>query len=37
MELIDVLKRQKTHLIASTVFKYCEADFSKLLELNNKV
>ena len=31
MELIDVLKRQKTHLIASTVFKYCESDFSKLL------
>jgi hypothetical protein len=24
MQMIDVLKKQKVHLIASTVFKYCE-------------
>ena len=24
MALIDVLKRQKVHIVASTVFKYCE-------------
>lgn len=23
MQMIDVLKKQKVHLIASTVFKYC--------------
>lgn len=31
MQLIDVLKKQKVHLMASTIFKYCEEDFSKLL------
>ena len=31
MMLIDILKKQKTHVIASTVFKYCESDFTKLL------
>lgn len=34
--MIDVLKKQKVHLIASTVFKYCEEDFTKLLELNRE-
>lgn len=24
MQLIDVLKKQKVHLMASTIFKYCE-------------
>lgn len=36
MGLIDVLKRQKVHLIASTVFKHCEEDFEKVLEMNNQ-
>lgn len=36
MQMIDVLKKQKVHLIASTVFKYCEDDFAKLLELNRE-
>lgn len=36
MSLIDVLKRQKVHLIASTVFKHCEEDFEKVLEMNNE-
>lgn len=31
MQLIDVLKKQKVHLMASTIFKYCEEDFSRLL------
>jgi hypothetical protein len=34
--LIDVLKRQKMHLIASTVFKYCEDDFNKVLEMGKR-
>jgi hypothetical protein len=34
MQMIDVLKKQKVHLMASTIFKYCEEDFAKLLELN---
>ena len=34
MQLIDVLKKQKVHLIASTVFKYCEEDFTALLQMN---
>lgn len=34
LALIDVLKKQKVHVVASTVFKYCEEDFSKLLEMN---
>lgn len=36
MQLIDVLKKQKVHLMASTIFKYCEEDFTKLLEINNQ-
>lgn len=36
MQLIDVLKKQKVHLMASTVFKYCEEDFSHLLEMKGK-
>ena len=27
MALIDILKRQKVHIVASTVFKYCEEEF----------
>jgi hypothetical protein len=34
MQMIDVLKKQKVHLMASTIFKYCEEDFAKLLEVN---
>jgi hypothetical protein len=34
MQMIDVLKKQKVHLMASTIFKYCEEDFAKLLEAN---
>lgn len=33
MALIHVLKKQKVHIIASTIFKYCEEEFEKLLEL----
>ena len=36
MQLIDVLKKQKVHLIASTVFKYCEEDFTALLQMNQQ-
>jgi hypothetical protein len=36
MQLIDVLKKQKVHLMASTIFKYCEEDFSKLLEMKGQ-
>ena len=36
MQLIDVLKKQKVHLMASTVFKYCEDDFSQLLEMKGQ-
>lgn len=36
MALIDVLKRQKVHLIASTVFKHCEEEFEKVLEMNKE-
>ncbi len=36
MALIDVLKRQKVHLIASTVFKHCEEEFEKVLEMNKQ-
>lgn len=34
MQMIDVLKKQKVHLMASTIFQYCEEDFAKLLEVN---
>lgn len=34
--LIDVLKRQKMHLVASTVFKYCEDDFNRVLEMGKR-
>jgi len=34
--LIDVLKRQKMHLVASTVFKYCEDEFNKVLEMGKR-
>lgn len=34
MQMVDVLKKQKVHLMASTIFKYCEEDFAKLLEVN---
>lgn len=27
MALIDVLKRQKVHIVASTIFRFCEEDF----------
>ena len=36
MQLIDVLKKQKVHLMASTIFKYCEEDFSRLLEMKGQ-
>jgi hypothetical protein len=36
MQMIDVLKKQKVHLMASTIFKYCEEDFGKLLEVNRE-
>jgi hypothetical protein len=34
LALIDILKRQKVHVIASTVFKYCEEEFEQVLEMN---
>ena len=34
--LVDVLKRQKMHLIASTVFKYTEDEFNKILEMGKR-
>jgi hypothetical protein len=34
--LIDVLKRQKTHLIASTIFKYTEDEFNRVLEMGKR-
>jgi hypothetical protein len=36
MQLIDVLKKQKVHLVASTIFKYCEDDFGRLLEMKGE-
>jgi len=31
LALVDILKRQKVHVVASTVFKYCEDEFEKVL------
>ena len=36
MALIDILKRQKVHIVASTVFKYCEEEFEQVLEMNGQ-
>lgn len=37
LKLIDILKREKTHLEAAHLFHYAQNQFSKALELGKKI
>ncbi|CAD8068993.1 unnamed protein product [Paramecium primaurelia] len=37
LKLIDILKRQRIHIIAARMFQFIESDFAKTTDLSNKI